>query len=888
MSEDKAKTKSKSGPPSTDSAPTTPTDGPDRKRAKKGRSTSCYLCQKRKQKCDQRFPSCTNCLRAHVKCVQPPRYGESQRPHVKDEYTVLLEKKVKQLEKILDSTTKNEGNYAELEEDDNERDQTDNKYRKIGNLLDQTPVPVHLVLPFDQFDHVLNKPYDYFVADNTEKIQQSLVSKYQLNDFLHYEPVFDQSEPLSKQLIDIYFAMLQYKFPLCSEQEVIQFHNDYYARKTFSNHADYHFRAARMFLIHAISALLYKATGRYGGPHPYRFLSSALRHMVFFHNLDPLKRVEIQILLCFLVNRTEKDSNCLYTIIKDTMKTCAQLNLHRQKAYKNVSATIRERHMRCFWCAYLLERSISIATARPFSLREVKVDKELPLFERDPCKPSHPRQGISFINQSIKIRRLEAQFIEDLNILSSSSIVTRDQLPRVQLYFEKLQDWRQECQGIQPGKENETLSVYYYRAVRNLIQPFLELLDPDDKLFKECQAAAGQICQAIKAFHQKTVSGQSILNIHTAFTSGVTLIYCLWLERNRDDMKRKLMGDDKKHTRPPVSAALFSGLDDLKACSISLYVMAERTKFAISFRDSFDELMHATIDNLILRCGPNSSEILTAGAAAVGGMPPAVYRQPMKHYQMDSKFIQKTAAEKLEDEERSKVTGNFTRLTIPKGLSHLLSPGYQPLSPLTTNSPQMHTAASLSTLASAATTANQPHNAHAHVHEMPAPLQHKPMSSYTSPAKTPTSTSSSSSANTPAVSNTPVIPELLPFVGRTTTMINNISVWTGESGQQIPQTGLVMMQQQQQQQQQGSQPVTSSLFIPNWSDQPDGNDGTVQGPAYPHPAYAYPHPGYAQIQHPVYPPPEQRPQPASIDVPQWNSYPVDEFWASKTDLGFIP
>ena len=907
---------------------------------KKSRSTSCYLCQKRKQKCDQRFPSCTNCIKAHVKCIQPPRYGENYRAHVKDDYTILLEKKVKQLEKLLDQTTKKISRMEKeafdmaakhtnssskdvtgvTNDDDNEdavnsnvenspsdlgslqksaignrtgtsKDSASNKflkYRKIGNLLDTSRNTARSYLPYDQFDNLLNKPYEYFVSDNSSKIGLSLVSHYSLLDYMRYNPSFNVDKNLSKQLVDIYFTMMQYKFPLLNEQEILQFHHDYYQRRTFSNHSDYHFKAARMFLLFSFSALLYRATGRYRGPHPYRFFSSALRHMVFFHNLEPLKKVEILALLCALVNRTDKDSNCLYLIISDAMKLCNQLNLHKPKSYKNVSSTLRERHLRCFWCTYILERSVSIAVAKPFVLKESKIDNRLPMFggflTSDSSKQTGSRSrqrveanetplNVSFINQAIRIRRVESCFVEDLNILSSASIATRAQLPKVLIYFQQLQNWRKECQGLQTGKETEALSVYYYKAVRNLIQPFLELLDPDDKLFKECQAAAGQICQAIKAYHQKTVSGHSILSIHTTFTSGVTLIYCLWLERNRDDMKRKLLGDDKKHTRPLVSAALFSGLDDLRACSISLYVMAERTKFALSFRDSFDELMHATVDNLIIRCGPNSSEILNYSET---GMPPAVYRQPMQHYQLDSKFTQKTAVEKQEEEERKKATGHLTRLAIPKGLSHLLvhSPMHafnlgakstsssftvsqKPLvqtsrfaeqsskfstqqfysSPARSmNFGTLNTLPSLGNTSSPTvpmrsqafpqpsavqTTSFIPENAKSQVFqratlEAPTGLAssnsniihaNTPPSSNIHPSNvngnhtpssttTTTTTTTTTSSSNNAVTNTPIIPELLPFVGRTTAMINNISVWTGESGQQIPQTGLVMIQQQ--------------------------------------------------------------------------------------------
>ena len=42
---------------------------------KKGRSRSCLLCRRRKQRCDHKLPSCTACLKAGIKCVQPSKYS---------------------------------------------------------------------------------------------------------------------------------------------------------------------------------------------------------------------------------------------------------------------------------------------------------------------------------------------------------------------------------------------------------------------------------------------------------------------------------------------------------------------------------------------------------------------------------------------------------------------------------------------------------------------------------------------------------------------------------------------------------------------------------------------------------------------------------------------
>ena len=147
---------------------------------KKGRSRSCLLCRRRKQRCDHKVPSCTACLKAGVKCIQPVRYmnalnnntsssrnknndiindsiEKKQQQNVdiiptkekksktskkinkkkidneiklsskKDDYTKLLEKKLKYLE-----------NLVSLESDSTEFNKKLQQYKKISHLLEKT------------------------------------------------------------------------------------------------------------------------------------------------------------------------------------------------------------------------------------------------------------------------------------------------------------------------------------------------------------------------------------------------------------------------------------------------------------------------------------------------------------------------------------------------------------------------------------------------------------------------------------------------------------------------------------------------------------------------------------------------------------------------------
>ncbi|CDO92862.1 unnamed protein product [Kluyveromyces dobzhanskii CBS 2104] len=879
---------------------------------KKGRSRACLLCQRRKQKCDHKIPSCTACLKAGVKCVQPAKYGydvaagdhppqpgaakgqddaaplrrdgavsettkrntahgtlkqgsvgadnaaaggngsvsantnrgeilnnsnninnengdpyshddlnsiniknndlynadhsrlselasaagsaspspsmsstammdprkvKSKRSHKdgKDEYTLFLEKKLKYLEKLVD-----------MKPDTNSYKERLGKYKKVAHLLDNgeanqdditsilppnvathtTSVPsasaissqqrnglnqeqqvVRIgspILPLPskakflslhqqsqnqpQRSGMIKTPHSHeralesLASDSLESIDYSrcIFAKYNLKEFLSYDPAFEFDEQLSRSFLDTYFTRLQFKYPLLDEQEVYTFHNDYINNNVHSYSInEFHFSCGRMWLVFSISAHLHKTTGKYQGLPPNRYFSTAIRHITKCGtNLTLVQQVEVLTLLILYIIRTDRDSIGLYEIIKDVMNICKN-KLHLNKW--NPKDSFANKKLRLFWCVYLIERMICVAVGKPYTIYESEID--LPFFnkdsfytrETDMAKHEH---GVHFINQSLKLRRIESTFVEELNIISqkpgavTSNIANQKkltaaeiskiqaQLPQVKKFFQDLEVWRSKCSITHVRNfENETLKLYYYRSVRLLLQPYLELLEPQNRLFKECQAAAGQICQLYKVFHQKTVFGHSTPAVHTVFVAGVTLIYCMWLARNWDDERRRKLGDVSKHTRPLVSALLFSTMDDLRACSVCLYVMAERSKFAIIFRDTFDQLMNATIGNLIERCGPDSSELIYITSSKKGettptlisipdhnagtedsskdidrkGMPPAMKRtfgelQVSAH----AGFVENSQIDLEEQRERKRKQGMLQKTSVPKSLSHLL------------------------------------------------------------------------------------------------------------------------------------------------------------------------------------------------------------------------
>ncbi|CAI4597073.1 CEQ_1a_G0037010.mRNA.1.CDS.1 [Saccharomyces cerevisiae] len=584
----------------------------------------------------------------------------------KDQYTIFLEKKLKSLETLLDlSPGCNQYNY-EL-----------SQYKKVSHLFSNNTSDYSrpnssnmVILPLPSpsnkpLENTNNNGSNVNVAtndtsastnniNNNNAICQSasllndpletldftkcIFAKYNLKkEFLMYDPIFELNEKLSRSFLDTFFTRLQFKYPILDEQEIYTFYDHYLHNKILippsspatssaappsNSHSyseiEFHFLSGRMWLVFSISAYLLMTTGKYKGFPPHRYFSTAIRHITKCGlHLNYVQQIELLTLLVLYIIRTDRDSLILYDIIKDVMGI-SKKKLHLNQWYPN--DPFANKKLRLFWCVYLLERMICVAVGKPYTIKESEIN--LPLFNNDSfytkgvhaAAPSTNDHGVQFINQSLKLRRIESQFVETLQLLKNDSRSVKqsiDQLPLVRKFFEDLEVWRKSYSTLDVKNfENETLKLYYYRSVRLLIQPYLEFFAPEDRLFRECQAAAGQICQLYKIFHQKTLNGHSTPAVHTVFVAGVTLIYCMWLARNFDDQRRKKLGDASKHTRPLISASLFSTMDDLRACSVCLYVMTERSNFARTFRDTFDQLMNATVGNLIERCGPDSSELI--------------------------------------------------------------------------------------------------------------------------------------------------------------------------------------------------------------------------------------------------------------------------------------
>lgn len=291
----------------------------------------------------------------------------------------------------------------------------------------------------------------------------------------------------------------------------------------------------------------------------------------------------------------------LWYMIGLAMRTSIDLGMHQKNHEQGLCQAEIEKRRRLFWTVYSLERAIAISLGRPLSIPDRQIDVDFPDTKLAASQPSAATSGqetaqsiptrsnLELTNLLFQLRRIEARIHTSVYRTDKPLRSIRHKLEKI---YTELENWRLSLtEALQ--FDRHTLDyplLLYHRAVRMLIQPFLAILPVSDPYYSLCLRAAGNICQMQKRLHQSIGYGHSFIAVQTIFVAGVTLLYGLWTQT---------------HLVWSVTLA-----NDLRACSLVLFVMSERAPWVRKYRDAFEFLADAAMEKL--RSGESSlAEMVT-------------------------------------------------------------------------------------------------------------------------------------------------------------------------------------------------------------------------------------------------------------------------------------
>ncbi|KAK8091952.1 Chitin deacetylase 1 [Apiospora hydei] len=464
------------------------------------------------------------------------------------------------------------------------------------------------------------------------------------------------NDELGLSILSAYFSQIHPRYPFLDPAEVWVLHNDRAALAATpipNLTKQQRFGIFKLYMVYAIGAMLLQLTEKHTSSPPESYYMSALQHIFAARESRTTQNIEAMALLVLYHLRSPSSFGIWY-MIGLAMRTSIDLGLHmRRNEDKLDSRDEIQMRRRLFWSVYALERTIAISMGRPFSIPDRQIDVELPEDNTDDKRSSEGKSNTGASNSndhrplssgsnsscvspkavvfhggvgrsypaSWKTSLTPAIFLFKLRRIESRiqhSIYRTDKplaalVPKLNKYHAELEAWKQEllqsplatttASATTTSSSNSSNStsnssnshsnnelnyplLHYHRAIRLLVQPFLALLPPTDPYYALCLASAGDICQAHKRLHQTLDYGHSFIAVQTVFVAGITLLYGLWTHPGRVWSVRLA--------------------DDVRACSLVLFVMGERAPWVRKYRDAFELLVNAAMEKLQQRSNGNS------------------------------------------------------------------------------------------------------------------------------------------------------------------------------------------------------------------------------------------------------------------------------------------
>lgn len=585
---------------------------------KRGR-TACTRCKNRKQKCDEQLPVCSNCRRAGVGCdkaevvIQPLPIA----------YTRALEDRVAQLEMQL----------AEKATAVNARETTlspgSGPNGHLGHTHDNHALSeVVGIISLGNFEApaYVGPSAGLSLAVNLGEMVQATVWKKAIPDVVDNQDSTTETSPggplsarlprggvramtkdemarysikeppsdaLGARLLHLYLSQPHSRYPFLQPAELWALQKEHASSPVgvSSPHLtpSQRYSIFKLYMVFAIGATLLQLTNKSMDVTPERFYVTALQHMAAAREPRTVQNIEAMTLLVIYHLRSASGLGTWY-MIGLAMRTCIDLGMHRRSHEQGLPTASIHARRRLFWTVYALERNIATSLGRPLSLADRQIDVDLPRATLSEY-PSSPGGQVPAVDDSDNIQRAILLFqLRRIESRIHHSVYRADKplstlRPKLDSLFTTLETWRenmtatlQAAVGDDDDADTGYLLLHYHRAVRTLIQPFLTILPASDPYLERCLTAAGNICQSHKRLHQSLHYGHSFIAVQTIFVAGATLLYGLWTQTHR------------------VWSVTLA--DDLRACSLVLFVMSERAPWVRKYRDAFELLVGATMQKL--------------------------------------------------------------------------------------------------------------------------------------------------------------------------------------------------------------------------------------------------------------------------------------------------
>ncbi|KAL3452312.1 fungal-specific transcription factor domain-containing protein [Aspergillus insuetus] len=498
-------------------------------------STACDFCRKRKKKCDFRYPNCSACTRAGVRCTIAPPGPQLANASVPRDQLEKLHDRVQWLEDVIRRKTgiavadKPTGSTLDEEGD--------------PNLWHQLPAIMIKVTPGSPQDHPSTVGGSTTGVDSsaspasasTSHVGTELPNVGEIfRDKLEHRqpsvarPAISVSAPRVLRLASLseaervagqYFDSMGYQYPFLHRADFFDHLRRIYAGEipTPEVHCSYHITIAIALLIGSANDAETRAIEF------YRASNESLSIALHSEDLTALRAL----LSLALYTMFAAAGPSVWHVLGTALRLASSLGLH--KARQPTTLMDDEMSKRAFWSLYNLDRLIASTLGRPLGLADEDITVSLPRELNDDWTETPGSSSMTIPIQVIRLRRIFSRIYRYLYSANQPPPTPTELSLTLRHFRQELDDWRTSSPIYPPALLYSTSYYDYLHATTLLLlyRPSPRNPTPDPTSIISCGSASIAVIRSYWDSYSIGKLKWIWLTLSQLYFAGITILWCL-------------------------------------------------------------------------------------------------------------------------------------------------------------------------------------------------------------------------------------------------------------------------------------------------------------------------------------------------------------------------
>ncbi|KAB8238042.1 guanine deaminase [Aspergillus alliaceus] len=482
-------------------------------------STACDFCRKRKKKCDFRYPNCSACTRAGVRCTIPPPGPQVASASVPRDQLENLQNRVRWLEDVVRRKTgvsvadRPTGSQLDGEGDPDWWYQVPTVLMGRDTSRSTTSATVSGSSPTDSHSVSTELPnVGEIFRDQLENRRPSVARPVASAPHVLRLASLEDAERVASQ----YFDSMGYQYPFLNRPEFFT-----QLRRIYAGEVPPPEVLCTYHITIAIALLINPADGAQANEY-YRASQETVSLSLQNEDLSSV-RVLLSMALWTMFST---NGPSVWHVLGSALRLAVSLGLHK---HRNLSSVMEEEmEKRAFWSLYNLDRLVASTLARPLGIADEDISVSLPREFNDDWTEAPGASAMTIPVQVVRLRRIFSRIYRYL--YNNQPPPPPADVSLTLLHFrQELDDWRRNA-PVYPAALLYSTSYYDYLYATTLLlmhRPSPRNPTPDATSIVSCGDASIQVIRSYWDSYSVGKLKWIWLTLSQIYFAGITILWCL-------------------------------------------------------------------------------------------------------------------------------------------------------------------------------------------------------------------------------------------------------------------------------------------------------------------------------------------------------------------------